>query len=94
ATTLFRDGTPVEDVMHQTGLSRGTVVDYLAQFIEAERPDDVGMWVNPGVYQQIAAAAVEVGTEKLKPIYEAVGGAVSYDDIRVVLAALRAKSAG
>jgi ATP-dependent DNA helicase RecQ len=93
ATTLFRDGTPIEDVMHQTGLSRGTVVDYLAQFIEAERPADVGPWVDQAVYQQIEAAAGQVGAEKLKPIFEAVGGSVSYDDIRIVLADLRAKSA-
>jgi hypothetical protein len=42
------------------------------------------------VYQRVRAAARQVGTERLKPIYIALGEQVPYDDIRLVLAYLSA----
>ncbi len=88
AFTLFRDGAAVPDVMHQLKLARSTVGDYLVQFVETEKPTDISAWVPDEVYQEVAAAAQEVGTEKLRPIYQALGEQVSYDDIRLVLAHL------
>ncbi|MFO0850177.1 MAG: DNA helicase RecQ [Gemmataceae bacterium] len=84
----FRAGDSVEDVMHQFKLARSTVADYLAQYVSADKPADVSRWVSGDVYRQVAAAAGEHGTDRLKPIFEALGGAVGYDDIRVVLAHL------
>jgi ATP-dependent DNA helicase RecQ len=43
---LFREGLPVEDVMHRTGLARSTVFDYLAGFVRLERPASVSAWVD------------------------------------------------
>ena len=88
AYTLFRQGLAVEDVMHQTGRARNTVMDYLADYIRAEKPDDVSPWVTRERYDQVAQAARRLGTARLKPIYLELGEAVSYDEIRVVLAHL------
>ena len=88
AYELFRGGAAVVDVAHQTGLARSTVGDYLSQFILDERPESLDPWVPPEVYTQVADAADWHGTERLKPIFDALGGAVSYDDIRAVLAHL------
>ena len=88
AFALFRDRTTIPDAMHQLKLARSTVSDYLAQYILAEKPADISAWVADDVYQEVAAAAREVGTEKLKPIYLALGEQVPYDDIRLVLAHL------
>jgi ATP-dependent DNA helicase RecQ len=82
----FRERAVVEDVMHELSLARSTVGDYLAQYIEAEKPADVSAWVADDVYQEVAAAAREVGATRLKPIFDALGGQVPYDAIRVVLA--------
>jgi ATP-dependent DNA helicase RecQ len=88
AFALFRERAAIPDVMHQLKLARSTVGDYLVQFIESEKPTDISAWVPDEVYQKVAAAAQQVGTEKLKPIYQALGEQVSYDDIRLVLAHL------
>ncbi|HET6575141.1 MAG TPA: DNA helicase RecQ [Fimbriiglobus sp.] len=93
AFALFRDKTAIPDAMHQLKLARSTVSDYLAQYILTERPADISTWVADDVYQEVAAAAKEVGTEKLKPIYLALNEQVPYDDIRLVLAHLAATNA-
>ncbi|HKB35394.1 MAG TPA: RecQ family ATP-dependent DNA helicase [Gemmataceae bacterium] len=92
AFALFRDGTVVEDVMHQLNLSRTTIVDYLTLFIRQERPASISHWITNDLYQRIAAAARQVGTERLKPIFLALGEKVSYDDIRLVVAHLQARA--
>jgi ATP-dependent DNA helicase RecQ len=85
---LFREGAAIEDVMHQTGKARSTVCDWLAEFIREERPAALRAWVADDVYQRVAAAARRCGTERLKPIYVALGEKISYDEIRLVVAHL------
>jgi ATP-dependent DNA helicase RecQ len=84
----------VEDVMHQMNRSRSTVVDYLREYILAEKPASVSTWVADDIYQRVMAAARQVGTERLKPIFLALGEKVPYDDIRLVLAHLEARQGG
>jgi ATP-dependent DNA helicase RecQ len=91
AFAQFRQGAAVEDVMHQTNRGRSTVNDYLAEFIRSERPPVITAWVADEVYQCIAACARQVGSDRLKPIFLALGEKVSYDDIRLVLAHLATK---
>jgi ATP-dependent DNA helicase RecQ len=78
--------------MHQTGRGRGTVNDYLCDFIREERPASVAVWVSNDIYQRVASCARQVGTDRLKPIFIALGEKVSYDDIRIVLTHLAAKA--
>ncbi len=91
AFELFRQGAVVEDVMHQLNRSRATVVDYLREYILSEKPATIASWVANETYQRVAAAARQVGTERLKPIFLALGEKVPYDDIRLVLAHLEAQ---
>ncbi len=88
ALSLFRLGTSVEDVMHQTKRARPTVMDYLCEFVRTEKPADVSFWVKPEVYDAIAQAAREVGTDRLKPIFLKLGEKYDYDSIRVVVSHL------
>jgi ATP-dependent DNA helicase RecQ len=85
AFAQFRQGAAVVHVMHQTGRGRSTVQDYLCDFIRTEKPASVEAWVANDIYERVAAAARTVGTDRLKPIFLALGEQVSYDDIRVVL---------
>ncbi|MBI3862478.1 MAG: DNA helicase RecQ [Planctomycetia bacterium] len=89
-TDLFRRGATIEEVMQATGRARSTVSQYLADFLKAEPQTSVDAWVPREIYQRVADAARDVGIEKMKPIYEALDGTVSYDDIRVVVAHLAA----
>jgi ATP-dependent DNA helicase RecQ len=86
----FRDGATVEDVMHQTGRARATVVDYLCEYIREQRPRTLRAWMPEAVYDRVVQAARQVGTDRLKPIFLQLGEQVSYDEIRLVLAHLTA----
>jgi ATP-dependent DNA helicase RecQ len=86
AFELFRRGTVIDDVMHQTGKSRGTVTDYLCDFIHADRPKSVSAWLPDELYQRIKQTANRVGADRLKPIFLALGESVPYEQIRLVLA--------
>jgi ATP-dependent DNA helicase RecQ len=93
AFALFREGAAVEDVMHQLNRARPTVLDYLTEFVRAERPKSIKPWVTDEVYHRIAEAARQVGTERLKPIYLALGEKVDYDTIRIVVSHLTGDAA-
>jgi ATP-dependent DNA helicase RecQ len=88
ALSLFREGSAIEDVIHQTGRARGTVMDYLCDYIHRDKPASIVGWIEPELYERIAAVVKKHGSEKLKPLYIALGEKVSYDDIRIVVAHL------
>jgi ATP-dependent DNA helicase RecQ len=93
AFELFRKGVGLDAVVKQTGRARGTVAEYLADYIREARPKSLKPWVPELVYQLVAQAARRVGMERLKPIYLELGEQVSYDDIRLVLTHLTALGA-
>jgi ATP-dependent DNA helicase RecQ len=85
---LFRQGASLQQVVSATGRSRATACDYLCDYIRQEKPARVEAWVREEVYERVVAAARQVGTQRLKPIYILLGEQVPYDDIRIVLAHL------
>lgn len=85
---LFRRGASIEDVMQHTNRARATVMDYLCNFLRAEPQTSVDPWVSKEIYQLVANAATKVGIEKLRPIFDALGGQIPYDEIKIVVAHL------
>ena len=75
--------------MHQTGRARPTVVDYLCEYVREAKPPSLKAWVKDSVYERVAMAARQVGTDRLKPMFLALGEQVAYDDIRLVVTHLR-----
>ena len=70
--------------MASLGRARSTTLGYLAEFVEAHKPERLDAWVAPETYRAIAQAINEVSSAYLKPIFEQLGGAVPYGDIRLV----------
>jgi ATP-dependent DNA helicase RecQ len=92
AFSLFRAGAAIEDVMHQTGKARATVYDYLADFVREEKPASLAPWIDQPMQERVALAIRKVGSDRLKPIFLALGEAVPYDAIRLVVAHLANKA--
>ena len=88
AYDLFREKSAIEDVMHQTGRTRSTIMDYLADYIRQEKAVDISAWVPKELYDQVSDAARKVGTDRLKPIFIELGEKVPYDVIRLIVAQL------
>jgi ATP-dependent DNA helicase RecQ len=89
AFDLFRQGSPVERVMEELGQGRSHVLNYLDDYVRAERPRSLAPWVPDEAYQRVAAAARRFGTERLQPIALALGDKVPSETIRLVLAHLK-----
>ena len=91
ALDMFARGDSIEEVMVAVSRSRGSVMGYLCEFIEASRPESIERWVDAQTYHAVADAASQVGDERLKPIHKQLDEEVPYDDIRLVLAHLEAR---
>jgi ATP-dependent DNA helicase RecQ len=89
ADGLFRAGRSIEEVAEQTGRARSTVTGYLAEFLAQDGRLSPEPWIDGETFAKIGAAAETVGLEQLKPIFDQLGGAYSYDQIRLCVACLR-----
>ncbi|HVS71030.1 MAG TPA: RecQ family ATP-dependent DNA helicase [Phycisphaerae bacterium] len=86
--TMFRQGASIDEVSQHITRARSTVIEYLCEFITDTHPKTIAPWVSDTVYQQVAIAAKEHGTDHLKPLFLALNETVPFDQIRLVLAHL------
>ena len=93
--TLFSlDGATIDDVVRQTNRARSTAVEYLCKFLRAEPPASVSRWVSDDIYREVAQVAARLGADRLKPIFDALNGKYTYDEIRIVVTHLNAGGGG
>ncbi len=85
----FRQGLSVEEVARRMDRAVSTVRGYLVDFIRHEKRSDAAPWVTAATVERVAGAAEIVGGERLKPIFDALGGTVPYDEIRIAMECLR-----
>ena len=85
---MFARGCSIEDVSRAVDRTRGTTTQYLVEFIQATCPEGIDAWVTPETYRAVASALDQVGTQRIKPVFEHLDGAVAYDEIRLVKAHL------
>ena len=83
---FFQAGRPIDEIAVQVGLKPVTIWQHLANWVASDRPESIDPWVSPDVQKKVRAALQEVDSPYLKPLYEALGGTVTYDQIRVVKA--------
>jgi ATP-dependent DNA helicase RecQ len=85
AFRLFDEGEPLEGVADATGRALSTVVGYLEEHITLRKPENVDAWVSPERYRLIEAAARRTSGTLLKPVFEALEGQATYEEIRIVM---------
>ena len=87
---LLQEGNTVAEIAKVRDMTTGTVWSHIEKLIEASEvgPEmssiltrDVSNW--PEIEQQFMTIIAKVGTEKLKPIYEAAGEQYDYEIIRL-----------
>jgi len=87
--SLYEQGLTVEEICAQRGLTEITVEGHLADCILRGRAFDVSQFVSAEDRAQIEAAAAALGTERLKPLREALPRHITYRMIRFVVADLQ-----
>lgn len=89
AFELFKQGKSIEEVQRAISRAASTTTEYLCEHIELEGICDASFWLDESIVRGVQAAADQHGAERLRPIFEALGGAVPYEQIRIALACLR-----
>ena len=88
AYDLFQQRLSIADIAAQINRAPSTIGAYLQAYIETEKITDPTPWVSPETHKKITAAAHEAGLERLKPIKDILGDAVTYDEIRISVTCL------
>jgi len=93
---LLADGRTLEEIAQIRHRRLDTVMDLVARLVEGGNVEFDPAWVDASRRASIEAAAARLGSERLRPIKEAVAPDITYGEIRLVLAKLarrRVKSA-
>jgi ATP-dependent DNA helicase RecQ len=85
----YNAGASIHELMEQFGVQQGTILNHLSKYIQEgyslrssvlpilpELPGDL--------IQEVMNIFDSLGTEYLKPIFESLSGAVSYDDLKIL----------
>jgi ATP-dependent DNA helicase RecQ len=82
---LYAAGKSIDEVATALGIVRNTAAAHLSDYILSERPESIETWVPPDVYAEVAAAVAKFPGNLLRPIFEFLGEAVPYEQIRLVV---------
>ena len=91
--SLFDAGMTVEEVAERLGKAVSTTYGYLEAYVRHRSVTDVSLWVARDEFERVEAAVSGVGANRLKPIYDALGGKIGYEQIRIVVACLANQAA-
>lgn len=96
AIAMFREGVPLDEVTRRVARSHSTVIGYLVEWISTMDVEDwrryVLRLVPPSLLATIVREFEKHGADRLRPVFEALGGTCSYDILRVVQAIIRRQS--
>jgi len=90
---LLEEGRTFEEIVQIRSRTLRSVVSLVADLIERGEAVFQPGWLEPRRYNQIAAACHQLGMDRLKPLKEALPPEIPYEEIRLVIARLRAETA-
>ena len=85
---LHHEGLTIDEIAAQRGFKAQTIAQHLARFIEQGQIEDVRPWVSDADLARIRRAAGGRPIAALRPLREALDGALSYDQLTLARAYL------
>ncbi len=89
---MLREGRTIQEIARIRGREISTVAETVAGLIEAGRVELDEKWMSPGARPLIEAACRAKGMQSLREIKDACEVDVSFNDIRLAMAGLKAKA--
>jgi hypothetical protein len=87
--TMLDEGKTIKDIAHERKLSIDTILGHIEKLIEYKEEVKLDHTIPPKKqFEKIASTFEKLDTRKLTPVYDALQGKVSYQDIRLVRAFL------
>jgi ATP-dependent DNA helicase RecQ len=86
---LYNQGLSVAQIMARYSVQQGTVIDHLNRFVldgEALNGSDrlPASTLSPSQQEQARMTFARLGTRALRPVFDDLGGAISFDDLKVL----------
>jgi len=88
---MLAEGRTFDEIAKTRQRTLRAVVSLVADLLERGEAEFQPGWLAPERYNQIAAACQQLGMDRLKPLKEALPPEIPYEEIRLVIASLRAK---
>ncbi len=85
----YNAGASIQELMEQFGVQQGTILNHLLKYIQegySLRSSELPILpeLPGGLIQEVMNKFDSLGIEYLKPIFESLSGAVSYDDLKIL----------
>src|SRR5581483_2571010 len=90
---LLAQGRTLQEIAEIRGRQLGSVVALVADLVESGELNFQAEWVGSDKVDAIEAACAAVGSERLRPIKDALPPEITFDEIRLVLAKRRSEQA-
>ena len=90
---LLAEGRTFEEIAQIRGRRVQAVIGLVAKLIERGDAEFQPEWLAPDRYTQIAAACLQLGMDRFKPLKEALPPEITYEEIKLVMAYLRSTAA-
>jgi ATP-dependent DNA helicase RecQ len=90
---LLEEGRTFEEIAQISGRRVQAVIEMVAKLVERGDVEYQLAWLPAERYNQISAACRQLGTDRLKPLKEALPPEIPYEEIRLVIARLRTETA-
>ncbi|MFH1614289.1 MAG: RQC domain-containing protein [Planctomycetota bacterium] len=86
---LFEQKLSIKEVAKSINRAESTTTQYLVEYIKQQKISGPSPWVDERTFSLVVNAAKQVGSEKMKPIFEFLKDKADYTQIRISLACLR-----
>jgi ATP-dependent DNA helicase RecQ len=90
---LLAEGRTFEEIAKERGRQLSSVVSLVVGLIERGELDFQPSWIDGEKQAQIEEVCTRLGTERLKPLKDALPPEISYEEIKLVTARLRSEQA-
>jgi ATP-dependent DNA helicase RecQ len=90
---LFRAGLEIDQIAAQRGLAPSTIVQHVSELVAAGEIEDIARWVDDLTLARIRKATDGAAIGPLAPLREALGDAVSYEQLHLARAYLNRERA-
>jgi ATP-dependent DNA helicase RecQ len=89
AMALFAEELPIAEIAQRIGRAVSTTEGYLLEYIQHQGITDPGAWVPPALAVRIEAALAIVTDRRIRPVFDALDGEATFQQIRLVQACLQ-----
>ncbi len=89
AFKLFEQKLSIKKVAKSINRAESTTTQYLVEYIKQQKIDSPYPWIDERTFGLIVEAVKQIGSDRMKPIFDFLKGKANYTQIRISIACFR-----